>query len=903
MTDQGGDAGELPAYRGMGEFVDALEQLIKQPRRRRSWLPVLLLTGPVDGRVATGLRRWLNGDHGPLTPHAYVSGAESGPEAPDLFDEISEQLRRTTRACDGGRLRLPGLWLLRTVAAAPEPIRSGHWRGMRDHLYARHREESTLAQALWNVAGEERGDGIRGDGGIAAAVWNFLVGWAFQGLPRLLFTARAKRRLAWFTAWADRQRGPASLFDHLRDLVPAASSAEGLEDLDRVLVQAMMTDLERAVRGGFPRPWRRRRAHRYVLLFDRAGDEHSRVQRFIRELRNEAKDRGATSLLVVAAGVNGLASLIPDEEKTGFDAAADWLVDGLTDPRLVATVTGLVVTVPEDQAPDDPRAAYQLRRRRRLRVRPHRLGPRAELAAELTAVALLAGLLPFVPLPGDDGCAGGTFRGSDGTCVGPQGPTLGSPVVPDPDIREVLGRIEEQNAAVDAATADWRPEDGLPMPRTVFYIGPLSGGAGSDDPVRGGTLAQLRGLALAQGHGNAQALGTRERVPLRVVAADAGDRFRDAVQVARHVVDLAEEDPSIVGVVGMAQSRDTVYRALEVLSRAGLPVVGMAGTADELLDHGTHYYQNAPTNSRAAVAMAAFATDAPMIADADGRRRPAERAVLVADARDAYSSGLAGSFQESYPGPLDTLLYTPSNDLPRDEGTLTGEPAPTLARLAAEVCGRLAEEPATALVWAARGSELPLFLQELRVRSEDCPRVSVLGGDEISNVRITEDEPWRVFPELSLYYVLDGGGPMLRESQEGQAFADAYERAYGGTDAADVARAIALDPRPALAWDALRYFATAVDQAWESTGRANGRLDRDLVQGVLYQGLGPDGFDGATGRLDPAGADGGGRTTEDKLVIILHVAAAQPPRAELVCGAVTAADVRTTWGEGNHPCP
>ncbi|TDC77599.1 ABC transporter substrate-binding protein [Streptomyces hainanensis] len=903
MTDLDGGTRELPAYRGMGEFVDALEQLIRQPRRRRSWLPVVLLAGPADRHIAAGLRGWLNGEHGPLTPHAYVADASGGPEAPDLFDEIGDQLRRTTRACDGGRLRLPGLWLLKTVAAAPEHVRSGPWRGLRDHLYARHREESTLAHALWNVAGEERGDGIRGDGGIAAAVWNFLVGWAFQGLPRMLFVTRAKRRLSWFTAWADRQRGPASFFDHLSDLVPPASRPERLEDLDRVLVQAMMTDLERAVRGGFPRPWRRRRAHRFVLLFDRAGDEHSRVQRFIRELRNEAKDRGATSLLVVAAGVDGLASLIPDEEKTGFDAAGDWLADGLTDFRLVASVTGLVVTVPDDETPDDPRAAYQLRRRRRLRVRPHRLGPRAELAVELTTVALLAGLLPFVPLPGDDGCAGGTFRGSDGSCVGPQGPTLGSPVVSDPDVREVLGRIERQNAAVEAATAEWRPEDGLPMPRTVFYIGPLSGGDDAEDPVRGGTLAQLRGVALAQERSNALAIGSRERVPLRVVAADAGDRFRDAVQVARHVVDLAADDPSVVGVVGMAQSRDTVYEALEVLSRAGLPVVGIAGTADELLDHGTHYYQNAPTNSRAAAAMAAFAGDAALITTADGGRVAAERAVVVADARDAYSSGLARSFQESYPRPLETLLYTPSNDLPRDEGALPGESVPSLERLAGEVCGRLATEPRTALVWAARGSELPLFLEELRRRTEGCPRVSVLGGDEISNVRITEEEPWNVFPGLDLYYVLDGGGPLLWESPEGQAFADAYEGAYGGTDAADVSRAVGLDPRPALAWDALRYFGAAVDQAWETTGRVNDRLDRDLVQGVLYQGLGPDGFDGATGRLDPSGADGGRRETEDKLVIILGVAAGRAPEAELVCGAVTGEDVRTTWGEGNHPCP
>ncbi|MGK5529023.1 ABC transporter substrate-binding protein [Streptomyces sp. URMC 129] len=786
------------------------------------------------------------------------------------------------------------------MAEAGEEVRSGQWRGLRDHLYARYRERSAVARGLWALGGEEPGSGLRNDAGPLNAVWNFLVGWAFQTLPRRLFVMGAKRRLRWFTRWAESQRGPMPFFEQLCELVPRAADGERAEDLDRVLVQALMTDLDREARGGFPRPWRRRRTNRFTVLFVETGDEGSRVQRFIRELRNEAKGRGATSLLVVADGVDGIAHYIPDEEQAGFGAAGEWLRDGLTDTRLVASVTGLVVTRPVGDRPDDPRAAYQLRRHARLKTRPHRIGPRAELAAEITAVAVTAALVAGayatdrLPLVADDDCRGRTFLGSDGTCVGVQDLT----VVDDAAIREVLARIEAENALVNDETADW-PEN-WPRPRTVVYIGPLSGGEGPDDPVRGGALAQLRGLAVAQRHGNEIALDTGERVPLRVVVADAGDRYRDAPRVAEHIAELAADDPSVIGVVGMGQSRDTVFEGLRELDRAGLPVIGTAGTADELLRHGAHYYQNAPTNSRAAAAMAAFMEHAELIEPGT----PAERALLVADARDAYSGGLADSFLDSYgAGRTTTLLYSRDDEVPEDEETpLPGETVASLRDLARRVCDAVREEPRTAVAWAARGSDIEPFLRSLRELSGDCPRLTLVGGDEVTNMRISDADPWEVFPGLSLYYVMDGGGPVLEESPEGQAFADAYRAAYGGEDERELTRALRLDPRPALAWDALRYLSTAVDETWEATGRANDRLARELVQVTLYQGLGPDGFDGATGRLDPAGARGGGRVTEDKLVLIVHDTPDADSHAELICGAVTARDIRTTWGDG-HPCP
>jgi hypothetical protein len=62
----------------MGEFLEALETLVTQPRRNRTWLPVVVLRRPADARLADGLRAWLIGARRPLVPHAHVPDPAGG---------------------------------------------------------------------------------------------------------------------------------------------------------------------------------------------------------------------------------------------------------------------------------------------------------------------------------------------------------------------------------------------------------------------------------------------------------------------------------------------------------------------------------------------------------------------------------------------------------------------------------------------------------------------------------------------------------------------------------------------------------------------------------------------------------------------------------------------------------
>ncbi|MFD4140183.1 ABC transporter substrate-binding protein [Streptomyces sp. NPDC058572] len=909
----------IPAYPGVERFVDAFDKLVVQPRRSRSRVPVVLLSEPGSGsagrRIVAGLRSRLRGRERGLAPHAWLPDAPADPaEAPlNLFEQITYQLDATMPP-GTGRLRLPSYRLLRAVVTAPAAggLMERRPGELRDHCYAEHREVSALARGLWWLGGRDQANG----GTLLELLWNFIAGPLFQRLPRALYGRRAGRRMLgrrrgggrrWYAEWVRQQQGtpPTDFFRSALDLVDSGSDGDP-EQLDRILVHALLADLEAAARKRLFNPWRRRRVSRFVLLVEEAGPAESRVQRFLRELRSAMEDLRCTSVVAVAAGVRTLASRIPDIEVPGLSAAGADLANIAQRGTPPGRPSGMVVPVAEGPE-DDQAATYWLGRWPTLAPPAMRWGPGAEvvgvLGAGVLALVLTGGLVAGVPFSADgpDPCLGSTFLGTDGQCVGvAEGAASFGAADSDRAVRDVLQRIERQNEQVEKELSGRRDDDPRPRARTVVYFGALSGGKDAEDPVRGGTLAELRGIALAQAYVNGQALGSGERVPLRVLAANAGDRFKDAPAVARRIVELADKDSSIVGVVGFGQSRRNTYEAIGIFDDAGLPMVGTSGTADELLRQGGHYYQTAPTDTRAGQVMAAFAEHAPMV---DGKS--AVRVRLIADPSDAYSASLATAFRTAY-GDERTgmLLYTPT-DAPEPSpmpGGPAGSSVATVDDLAREVCRAVAEEPRTAVVWAGRGSQFQLFLGELTRDARDCPEVSVLGGDDVTNALTEERRPWEVFAGLTLYYVSHGRAPVLAgASGEAAAFLSEYDRTYA-KDHGTRTGAMRQDAHVALAWDAMRYLAEGVDQAWRGTGGHDERLDRGLLQAVLYQGLGGGGFDGATGRIDAHGASGGGRLTEKKLIAVER-GGAKGSQTVLLCGTVARGDVRGAWGPEKHPCP
>ncbi|WP_203898869.1 hypothetical protein [Virgisporangium aliadipatigenens] len=126
----------------------------------------------------------------------------------------------------------------------------------------------------------------------------------------------------------------------------------------------------------------------------------------------------------------------------------------------------------------------------------------------------------------------------------------------------------------------------------------LTGLSGSDDghPAERETL---EGLAVAQ----AEALGERDRPTrplLQVVMANAGSGGRHVDALLPELARLAQDDPTVLGVLVAMDSRTATRRAMLALRDNGLLVLTAGAVADRLRDGMTRYLQfDPPTRERA----------------------------------------------------------------------------------------------------------------------------------------------------------------------------------------------------------------------------------------------------------------------------------------------------------------
>lgn len=190
-----------------------------------------------------------------LAPHAFLAEQPDGadPASLELFERIVLQLGETMPP-DTGQLRPPGYRLLHSVVTAPAidgPIEYRH-RELRDHCYEEHLRWSRLGNTLWWLGGRDHESGAT----LVELLWNFVAGPLFQKLPRWLFGMASTRRMLgwgthrrWYAEWARLQHGSPTtdFFRSALDHVPGGASSDP-ERLDRVLMHALLADLDGAVR-------------------------------------------------------------------------------------------------------------------------------------------------------------------------------------------------------------------------------------------------------------------------------------------------------------------------------------------------------------------------------------------------------------------------------------------------------------------------------------------------------------------------------------------------------------------------------------------------------------------------------------------------------------------------------
>jgi len=115
----------------------------------------------------------------------------------------------------------------------------------------------------------------------------------------------------------------------------------------------------------------------------------------------------------------------------------------------------------------------------------------------------------------------------------------------------------------------------------------------------------LEGVAVAQWR-QLNKTGNSDPI-IRVLIVNAGNGMHQGTTVAQQLGHLAAEDPSLVGVVGLDESRQPTVDTITALSNVGLPMVAATLSADSLVDNHPMYFQVAPNNSREAAVAAMFA--------------------------------------------------------------------------------------------------------------------------------------------------------------------------------------------------------------------------------------------------------------------------------------------------------
>jgi hypothetical protein len=841
-----------------------------------------------------------------LTPYARPAVRPGDPPGTEyLALKAGEELRAATpRKCaplPNRNLRLMTDLTAQIRERPEQPVPTG--RALRDRAYSLRAEEADggVLHFLARFAAVQFAGPLAWLGDLLALFGKSVL----YRFPRWCWTLWWTRRLLrskhnWYERWRRMGNTDETVFEKVAQLLTRQSERLGRDDeeaaqaahqdLEELLLRALLADLRAAGPGKFGPRARRWRTRRVVLLdLPPAGAPGSAAAgRFLRALRNAAGAPGSASLLVTAAGCAAAYRKEDWRRCQNLRHGAE-----LFAPVQDAEAVALPLLIPMTQQGFEEEGIFVTR------VEPGEpwpgIKPSWEIAAEVAAVvAVLATVAVLLPWPGQGAqtaCYDGTrAKGTRAPERLPAQATEKNTARTQYD--SVVEHIRELN---DEAVNSERKHDKQTRStvRRVVYLGARVP-SDPEEAIDNGAVPELRGLLLAQRRLNQEAVEDREnRVRLYVEVRDTGRDFANAEAEARRVVKEArrhresEDHRTVIGVVGFSESRRETRKAAAVLDDGQVPVIGTTATADAMqrdpvADKALTYYRPmSPDNSRESRIAASFARSARVVADDGGKCEYAKRALVIEEPDDLFSSELSAKFAHEFGPGAERLPLS-------DSGEGGGY---TPVGIAKTVCERIKQEPRTLVYWAARVRNFSAFVNAYGPDS-GCgglpQKLTVFGSNELTStaLRGKYEEPW-----LRLYHSVHVL-PEKHPDSGGQA--DRLFRDYVDNYTAD-------DPwlndgHVALAHDALKVLSTAADDAYSSTGTAY----TDLVKSKLDEEIT---FQGASGAIRFPELHGS-RPPLDKAFTILHVTP-KGPEVALHCGAFKENQPPVThWGDhGEHTCP
>jgi len=200
-------------------------------------------------------------------------------------------------------------------------------------------------------------------------------------------------------------------------------------------------------------------------------------------------------------------------------------------------------------------------------------------------------------------------------------------------------------------------------------------------------------------------------VQVRLLIASSGNQATYATTVAQQTVQAAQQDHTIVGVMGWPFS-SRALSVIGVLARAHIPMVSQTASSDSLTGISPYFFRVAPSNKGQAIAGAHYAEQV----------LHARNVALFVDPADAYSSSLASDFRQQFVADGNQVVVT-------ENYTVGGQGQGMLPSLLQDA---LSHSP-DAIYFSGYASDISVLLTNLPT-SGPFANLQVLGGDALYEV-------------------------------------------------------------------------------------------------------------------------------------------------------------------------
>lgn len=294
---------------------------------------------------------------------------------------------------------------------------------------------------------------------------------------------------------------------------------------------------------------------------------------------------------------------------------------------------------------------------------------------------------------------------------------------------------------------------------TIVYAGPLTGTLKSKEDTRKG-LEELTGVFLHQRSVNAD-----RTVKLRVLMANGGQDMLRQTTAVEKIVEVAERDPSVVGVVGLGRNTTESAEATGKLQAAGLPVVDTTNSDSGLARAYPNYFGLAATDEEQANALGLIAGQL-----ADSLEDP--QAVVLSrkvgnEDKDRYTTEQRRVGEQMLTKSGFALAADPDStqySLSKDGGSAN------LDGPLHDVCG--AERVPDALYFAGRVEDVNTLMSGLgQIAGCSEKRITVFTGDDMTKARF--DDATKLAEKVTLYY----GSPAPMSRGGGRTFYEESRKA------------------------------------------------------------------------------------------------------------------------------